>query len=108
MSLVRQPRPAGVTLVEMLVVLAVLGIMAGMVGLAWQPGSWVAGDPQLSHEAIASVRRQALESGKPVQAVVTLDGRPVQVRAMPDGRVLGAEQLNVNPLSGVVDARHPR
>lgn len=94
----------GVTLVEMLVVLAILGIMAGAVGLAWRPGSGGVGGFQPGQAAIAGVRRRALESGRPVQAVVSIDGRAVQVLALPDGRLLGARQFNVNPLSGVVDA----
>jgi prepilin-type N-terminal cleavage/methylation domain-containing protein len=98
-------RSAGVTLVELLVVLGILGIMAGLVGLAWQPGR--AGESRVSLEPIVTVRRRALESGRSTQAVVTIDGRPVRVLALPDGRILGAEQFDVNPLNGAVDARSP-
>jgi prepilin-type N-terminal cleavage/methylation domain-containing protein len=100
-------RSAGVTLVELLVVLGILGIMAGLVGLAWQPGRWRAGDSRVSLESIVTVRRRALESGRSTQAVVTIDGRTVRVLALPDGRILGAEQFDVNPLNGAVDARSP-
>jgi prepilin-type N-terminal cleavage/methylation domain-containing protein len=92
------PRSAGVTLVELLVVLAVLGVMAGMVGLAWQPGRWA--PAAASGVPIGTARRRALESGAAVQATLTVGGRMVQVIAFPDGRMIGAEALGVNPLTG--------
>ena len=90
------PHSKGVTLVELLVVLAILGAMAGLVGLAWQPGRWASPD----RGAVAAARRRAVESGKLVRTSATVGGRVVQVIAFPDGRVLGAEQLGVNPLTG--------
>lgn len=94
----------GVTLVELLVVLVILGAMAGLVGLAWQPGRWASPD----RGEVARARRRALESGNVVHTSVTIGGRVVPVIAFPDGRVLGAEQLGVDPLTGAsVDAMHP-
>ena len=98
-------RPSGVTLVELLVVLALLGVMAGVVGLAWQPGHWLGRDGTANSEPITRVRLRALESGRVITAVVTLGGRAVPVIAFPDGRLLGAEQLGVNPLTGEADAQ---
>jgi prepilin-type N-terminal cleavage/methylation domain-containing protein len=100
-------RPTGVTLVELLVVLAVLGVMAGVVGLAWRPGRWLGGRDAANSEPIAVVRRRAMESGRLTHAVVMLGGRSVPVIAYPDGRVLGAEQLGVNRLTGEIDAKLP-
>jgi len=89
------------TLVELLVVLAVLGVMAGVVGLAWQPGRWeLAGDRVHTRDPIATVRRRAMESGRVIKAVVTLGSREAQIIAFPDGRVVGAERFGVNPLTG--------
>jgi len=89
------------------VVLGVLGVMAGVVGLAWQPGRWLFGDDgPRSSESIAMVRRRALESGKASQALVTIRGRVVRVIAFPDGRIVGADQFGVNPLTGkAIDAK---
>ena len=82
------------TLVELLVVLAVLGVMAGVVGLAWQPGRWeLAGDRVHTRDPIATVRRRAMESGRVIKAVVTLGSREAQIIAFPDGRVVGAERF---------------
>lgn len=99
-------RATGVTLVELLVVLVILGVMAGVVGLTWRPGRWVGG-PATRNEPILRVRLRAVESGRPTQAVVLLDGRSVPVIAYPDGRVLGAERVGVNPLTGGIDAKTP-
>ena len=101
------PRPAGVTLVELLVVLGVLGVMAGIVGLVWQPGRWLfESDSVRKGDSIAAVRRRAVESGKASQAVLTIRGRAIRVIAFPDGRIVGAEQFGVNPLTGeAMDAK---
>ncbi len=94
----------GVTLVELLVVLAILGTMAGLVGLAWQPGVW----SSLDRGEVARARRRALESGRVIKVSLSSGGSVAQVIAFPDGRVLGAEQLGVDPLTGESrDAIHP-
>ena len=94
---------------ELMVVVAVLGVMAGVVGLAWRPGRWLfGGDRTRSTESIAIVRRRAVDSGRASQAVITIDGRAVQVVAFPDGRLVGVEPFGVNPLTGeAVDAKTP-
>jgi len=99
-------RSPGVTFDELLVVLAVLGVMASMAGLAWQTGRW---DPvQDSRAPLAAARRRALESGAAVQVTLTVGGQVVQVMAFPDGRVIGAEGLGVNPLTGErIDGKTP-
>lgn len=99
----------GVTLVELLVVIVLLGMMAGVVGLAWHPGGWET-TPSASGEAdtghiIAAARRRALESGVPTTAVVTEGDRRIKVLALPDGRVVDAERFGIDPLSGLPAAR---
>ncbi len=89
---------------ELLVVLAILGAMAGLVGLAWQPGRWTSPD----RGEVARARRRALESGRVIKVSLSSGDSVVQVIAFPDGRVVGAEQLGVDPLSGESrDAMHP-
>lgn len=93
--------PTGFTLVELLVVLVVLGVMAGVVGLAWQPGRWqIAPDSARSSASIAAVQQRAVEEGRVIQAVVTIGERTVQISAFPDGRIVGAAALGVNTLTG--------
>ena len=88
---------AGVTLVELMVVLAVLGVMAGVVAVSWQPQR----PPSIDgSKSIAVLRRQAVASGRVIIGAVTVEGREATVIAFPDGRIAGAEQLRVNPLTG--------
>lgn len=88
----------GVTLLELMVVLAILGVMAGVVGLAWQPGPRQVGDAR--GDGIAALRRRAIQSGRAVSGVVSEGGRQTQVVALPDGRIVGVGPLGVNPLTG--------
>jgi prepilin-type N-terminal cleavage/methylation domain-containing protein len=104
---VRNRNPSGVTLVELLVVLVILGVMAGVVGLAWRPGRWLGSTGADSAESLPVVRRRALASGRTIQAIVSIGGRAIHVLAFPDGRVLGAESLQVNPLNGEVGDAQP-
>lgn len=95
-------RSAGVTLVELMVVLVVLGVMAGLAGLAWRPDAWTrpaAEDGGVAF-AVRSARARAVSSGTAVTVQVSVEGRVMQVRAMPDGRVIGAEAFGLDPLSG--------
>ncbi len=82
----------GVTLVEVLVVLAILGIVLGVTGLAL--GSLET--PRESQFALdlRKARTDAIQSGAPR----TAHG----VRFLPDGRAIGP---NVNPLTGLPDAK---
>lgn len=94
-------RSVGVTLVELMVVLAVLGVMTGVAALAWRPSRpEAAGVGQHATESVAAVRRRAVESGRVVTAIVGVDEQHATVVAFPDGRVVGAEYLGVNPLTG--------
>lgn len=89
-------------MVELLVVLVVLGVMAGIVGLAWQPNRWAEPNSDASNAGtIAAARRRAVESGAPVAVAVRISERPRRVLALPDGRVIGAEMAGFDPLSGV-------
>jgi prepilin-type N-terminal cleavage/methylation domain-containing protein len=97
----------GVTLLELLVVLAILGVMAGLVGLTWRPDQWTGRPPELGSVAasIAAARHQALRTGRPVTLSVAGGLDSVPIIALPDGRVIGAERLGVDPLSGALE-RH--
>jgi prepilin-type N-terminal cleavage/methylation domain-containing protein len=88
----------GATLVELLIVLAILGVVAGVVGLAARGASRP--EPDDNFARIAAARREAVASGRPVGIVLRLDGRPVDVSAWPDGSVRADTALAVDPLTG--------
>jgi prepilin-type N-terminal cleavage/methylation domain-containing protein len=97
-------RTRGVTLVELLVVLAILGVMAGFAGLAWR------GTPPWRGQAgpaaeVTAARRRAIATARPVSIVVTVGGERIAVTALPDGRVAGAARLGVDPETGVAVSR---
>lgn len=91
-------RTRGVTLIELLVVLAMLGVMSTIVGLTWRPGRWQS--RQGAAAPVAALRRRAVQSGRALTDTATVNGVVVRVIAFPDGRVVGAERLGVNPLTG--------
>ena len=93
----------GVTLIELLVVLALLGITAGVVGFSvWSahpvPTMGVA---QL---AAARARDAAVRSGRAVTVVIARDSQTFDATALPDGRVVAAKSLAIDPLTGAPDA----
>lgn len=90
-------RRRGVTLVELMVVLVVLGLMAGVVGLAWRSNP---ASQNTQRDAIARARARALESGATVRLQVTLEGQRVTVAALPDGSVIAPPGLHIDPLTG--------
>jgi general secretion pathway protein H len=87
----------GFTLVELMVVLVLLGLMAGVVGLAWRPNP---ASNENGRDAIAQARAQALESGTTVRLQVTHDGQRVTIAAFPDGSVIAPASLLIDPLTG--------
>ena len=85
-------REVGVTLVELLVALVILGMMTGLGALSVVSLRPVARRVVL--DSMASARRRAIRDGRPV---VFRDGAQV-LRFLPDGRVLGGP---MDPLTGV-------
>jgi prepilin-type N-terminal cleavage/methylation domain-containing protein len=98
----RQARDAsGNTLVELLVVLAVLGVLAGVTGLAFRRMP----DRRLLESAearIAAARRQAIEGGRSVTVTVIRDGNAFVATASADGSVVTDTSFGVDRLSGRV------
>lgn len=91
---------AGFTLVEMVVAIAVLGILAGVAAVALH----VSAEPDARERRsaqIAAMRREAVETRRPVTFTVEVEGGGVaELRALPDGRVEGDSAARVDPLSG--------
>jgi prepilin-type N-terminal cleavage/methylation domain-containing protein len=85
-------RTSGVTLLELLVVLTILGFVLGISGLAI--ASLQAPRESTDARDLRRARAEAIQSGAPR----TAHG----VRFLPDGRAIG---VGVDPLSGVPIAR---
>lgn len=100
------PSRTGFTLVELMVVLVILGIMAGVAGLAVR--SLERTDPAVERAAaIADARRQALRTRRPVTLSVRMGGDSVgRLVAFPDGSMRGDSALGLDVLTG--RARAPR
>lgn len=89
----------GVTLVELLVVLVLMGIVAGVVGLTIHTARpLTATDPITS--AIATARDSAIRSGRSVTIGLNLSDAQREITARPDGRVIADSTLDIDPLTG--------
>jgi prepilin-type N-terminal cleavage/methylation domain-containing protein len=102
-GLQREARPVtgrrGFTLAELMVVLAVLGVMAGVAGLAAR--SLERTDPEAERDAlVAAARREALRTRRPVELVLPGAEGPLRLTALPDGSVRADAGLGLDPLTG--------
>jgi prepilin-type N-terminal cleavage/methylation domain-containing protein len=88
----------GVTLIELVVVLAILGVMAAVTGLTMNTAT-----PAASLDAtivqITHLRDSALTTGRPVTAILTHHDTAIAVTAFPDGRVLSTGG-NIDRMTG--------
>jgi prepilin-type N-terminal cleavage/methylation domain-containing protein len=115
-------RRAGITLLELIVVLAIMGIMAAVVGLAVrQPEPPLpATSLEAARAAVADARREAMRTGQPVAVTVSIDagsrrsasaaGTLIQLHATaaPDGSVIADTALRIDRLSGRPHRGGPR
>ena len=93
------PRAPGNTIIELLVVLAILGVAAGVAGVSFRSEPISAAiDETLA--TIAAARRDAIRSGKSITIFVEHDGHVLSATAHPDGRVVADTALSVDHLSG--------
>jgi prepilin-type N-terminal cleavage/methylation domain-containing protein len=93
----------GVTLLELMVVIAILSVLAAVSGLAMRRARPVADLDATAAIALAA-RDSALRTGRVVSVRVAALGsrRAAAITAYPDGRVLADAQLGIDPLSGRV------
>jgi prepilin-type N-terminal cleavage/methylation domain-containing protein len=87
------------TLVELLVVLAVLGVTMGIAGLAFHRTRSAPSAGALVRDRIAAARREAIATGRTVSTTVVLDGQRRAVTAYADGRVLADSLPSLDVLS---------
>jgi len=91
----------GVTLIELIVVLAIVAIMAGVTTLAFRRADmtptvapWVS--------AVAVARRTAVDSNRTVSLTVRVGDKVYAATALPDGSVVADAALGVDRLTGEV------
>ncbi len=89
----------GLSLVELLVVLAIMGLLAGVTALAVPPRR----QADLAGRSIERARLTAIRTGQVVELTVDSVGAdgPSLLEFLPDGRVLGS---GIDPWTGGRDA----
>lgn len=97
----RREERCGVTLVELMVVILLLGLLSGVVGLTMGSTPRV---PSLDPTTVAvlQARDSALRTGHPVTIAFSHEGSAHRATAYPDGRVVTDATLGIDPLSGSV------
>lgn len=95
----RRAARSGVTLVELIVVVATLGIIASVTVLVMPKRSIALND---TPTRITNARTQALRTGMPVSVFVRLDSGVRVVTALPDGTVLADSAAHVRRLTGEI------
>jgi prepilin-type N-terminal cleavage/methylation domain-containing protein len=92
---------SGVTLIELIVVLAIIAIMAGVTTLAFRRAELAPTvEPWVS--AIAAARRTAVDSDRTVSLTVRVGDKVYAATALPDGSVVADPALGVDRLTGEV------
>ena len=89
----------GATLVELMVVIALLGIMAGVAVLAFRTAARPVGQ-EATMAQLMDARRAAITEGKRLTIDLVTDGQRHHATMFPDGRVVTSAPLSLDPLSG--------
>lgn len=91
----------GVTLVELLVALAILGLMTAVVVLQAKPARLPRSDWR--SDSVAALRRRALTEGRAQTTILVIDSATAHpLTALPDGRVVADSLVNVDAFTGRV------
>ena len=92
---------SGVTLVELIVVLAIIAVMASVTTLAFRRADLTPSvEPWVS--AVAAARRTAIASGRTVHLTVRIGDSVYAATALSDGSVVADARLGIDRLSGEV------
>jgi prepilin-type N-terminal cleavage/methylation domain-containing protein len=92
-------RVEGNTLVELLVVLAILGVVAGVAGLSSRADPTPAAIDAAGAQ-VAAARREAIRAGRSVTVVVSRDGHVSVATAHADGSVVADSALSIDRFTG--------
>jgi prepilin-type N-terminal cleavage/methylation domain-containing protein len=91
----------GVTLIELIVVLAIIAVMAGVTTLAFRRADLTPTvEPWVS--AVAAARRTAVDSDRTVSLTVRVGDKVYAATALPDGSVVADAALGVDRVTGEV------
>jgi prepilin-type N-terminal cleavage/methylation domain-containing protein len=90
---------AGVTLVELIVVLAILSVTAGVTTLAFRPADATLSAPEWV-SAVAQARRTALDSARSVSVTIRVGDTVYAATALSDGSVIADGRLATDRLTG--------
>jgi prepilin-type N-terminal cleavage/methylation domain-containing protein len=90
---------SGVTLVELVVALCVVGLVAAVVGIAIPRATPPIGEGAVA-QAVMAARQTAITSGHATTVDVTVKGTLHSVTASPDGLIVADSALGIDPLSG--------
>lgn len=96
---------AGVTLVELLVVLAILAITSSLASVAFRRADADRGRD--AGDQVLVLRREAIIAGHPITRLVRRDSATYVVTALADGRVVADSALGVDPSTGLRHAPTP-
>jgi prepilin-type N-terminal cleavage/methylation domain-containing protein len=96
---------AGVTLVELLVVVAILAITSTLTAVALRRIDRSRASDAADH--VIALRRDAIAAGHVITRRVRHDDAIHLVTALPDGRVLADSALRLDPLTGLRRATTP-
>jgi len=88
----------GLTLLELLVTVTLLGLLSAMATLALPKPSTAATSPATK---IAALRSEAAHARAPRTATLVVDSAAFDVTALPDGSLLGDTMLVLDRLAGV-------
>ena len=109
---VRRRAREGITLVELTVTLALLGLLAGVVGLALHTAARVpaidASAIDASAARLLAARDSAVRFGVSVTVALTVDGHAHVATALPDGRVVADSAFAIDGLSGQAEVHAAR
>jgi prepilin-type N-terminal cleavage/methylation domain-containing protein len=96
---------AGTTLVELLVVLAILAVTSSLASVAFRRAD-SARDASTGDQILA-LRREAIAAGNAITRIVRHGSTSSAVTALPDGRVLADSALGIDLSTGLRRAATP-
>jgi prepilin-type N-terminal cleavage/methylation domain-containing protein len=88
----------GTTLVELLVVLCILGVIAGVTVLAIR--RFDSGSPDDPASILAESLRAAVDTPRTIVVSVAHDGQPLSATIRPDGSIVADSALDADRLTG--------
>jgi prepilin-type N-terminal cleavage/methylation domain-containing protein len=96
---------AGITLVELLVVLAILAVTSSLASVAFRRADSTRGLD--AGDQVLALRREAIAAGHSITRIVRRDSAAFVVTALADGRVVADSSLGIDPSTGLRRATTP-